>query len=555
MLLFIVLLEPRVQSQNGNIKLNFDDLDKRDYWQNVGLENGLFVLPSIGTSGKGLAMVGNSTFSTLNLGQFRPKSVLFSTSVSFASKDAGEDRKADLSLQTSLDGVNWQTVWQVPNTLNNEDYSAQNVPIASTGVKYLRWITGKFGNEDFVFIDDIEIIPYSSDDLNEIQSGISQSELIITIEEKVDELNRNNQKAEAKILIEDLKRAYRKNLYVLQKVYDKTRGIEITEKTGNLIYARSKMASPTEYTEFNGWVKTIQRVSGQDEVIGERLKDIELQINKPLNSKKKGMLNFLGKVGNIVTGGKLGGLISSFKNIFSSVFRKSSLESTYPPFNVRAKNKVDPVLENVTKVADLVKEGKKQYIQLTKFFDVIEHEHESMVNQAIRWNNESVGISEFKGEIKEFTLAYLRLTDKDEGFNEDLVLKFFNSEPNAIDKIEANNDRYFSSFFKETGRFNGFASLQKADIKKLNKQIDAVDNIVEEYYDHAGRFLNLYGDMEIELRRPNPFKEYSVFNGEGGAAMKWQELKDEALPLSQEIKKLVKDGYVNANVRVIPNFK
>jgi hypothetical protein len=529
------------------LKLNFDENDNRDNWETIIAPKGLSIIDGSGTSGKGLNIVTGKSFSTVDLGNFNPKSISFSVSIYIEQGTT----QFQAQLEVSRDGTNWISLWVKSSTLNT-DYTSENVTVTDLGIRYIRWRVDSFDSPGAFYIDDIEIIAYSENDKASKNAQLSDEELSKTIEAKVGELTRNNQRREAETLIADLKRTYKKHLFILRNVYNKTVGIEITEKTGDLIFTRSKMANPTSYNEFDGWIEKIEEITPGNSVLHQRVNDIKEQMKEKLKSKAGGVLNFIGQVGNIVTGGRLNGLIGSFKNIFSMAFGKNNLENNYPSLTRQSNGKMQESSNNIEKVQTTIAEGLDEYKRLTSFFNVISKENEILVKQAALWNSESHELASFRKNINEFTRKYILLTSSTTP-DKSVMANFFKGDEQTMNNLEADIDLYFNGFIGNR-RFTGFSSEQKNNIRKINNDIDDIDDIVDKYYSYARSFLRLYGDMEIDLKRPNPFVRYSVFDGAEGAVEKWDNLKQSALPLSTEIKELVRDNYVDHNVRYVPGY-
>jgi hypothetical protein len=523
------------------IYLDFDSRNDLTFWTNISLPSTMIIAD--GTSGNALSISKQSVFRTKELKDISLKLV------TFAYKSVSNDStQFTTTVDISKNGSDWIVVARLESG-SDGSYKTEAKVIDDIGYKYVRWNVGKF-KDGFFHLDDIQLLPYSAQDVTSKTKEAAAADLNKAIEDQVDAINKKNQKNDATKLVADLSKTYVRNLFILQHIYDKASGIQITEKTGNLILERSKMANPSEYNEFDSWISSIDAATKGDTIIKERIADIKSQLQKPAIAKAQNVIKFIGNVGNIISGGRLSGVVNSFKDIFSNAFSKSSLSANFPSLKVLNNGKVESYTENIEAARQQIVTGLNEYKRMKSFFESIEGENETLVELARRWTEESGATGLLIEDVKKQIVNYIKLTIPtfDEKKSLQNVLTLNTIELNALElQVKAHFDSYIDK------SFSGFTEAQKDQIKDITNHIVDVDQRADQYYETAQSFLNLFGDMEIDLKRSNPFSAV-YFAGDRGAAGKWDEIKGNALPLATEIKELVRTSYVVYNVRYVPGY-
>lgn len=422
-----------------------------------------------------------------------------------------------------------------------------------------------------IIIDNIVITPMTNQRIATLEFEKKQKEMSEKIFQDIQEAEEQEEYDNVAKAISGLGQKYISNLNNLQKIYDKASSIYITQKTAELIFRRSEMANPLSYDEFKKWVETLKNLS--DNALKSYLEDLEKQFEEQKNSYEKQKqfmrkvnrnVNIAINIGNIITGGKLSSIINSFKGIFATCYSKGNLESIYPVYEEeqvtisgrRNQNQIVTTLvknmTNIRKIDTLLRQGRNEYSKLSAFFEIIENENTILTNQANLWKLTNSETNQFRKELYSFIkyYTYAALEDTSHVTN-DMLDKFLNEDAKAKKQIEKRIKDYFNSFLGNENSFTGFNQNQEDEIDRMKYNIRKVEQKAEDYYKVANKFFGLYQNLEIDLNRSNPFTQYDKSNKQKyftQAAESWEKIRNASLPIVIELKKEIKQRYVDIDI-------
>ncbi len=466
----------------------------------------------------------------------------------------------------------WVLLDVIKPTFQQAMFFMKNLKIPEQAQK-IRWKIAEY-NGGSILIDNIKINPMTSRQIASLEVDKREKEISAKIFEDLKNASKNEEFDKAKNLIKSLEKKYLKNLFHLQKIYDKASGIYITQKTGELIFKRSEMANPLSYDEFKKWVKSLQNLS--DNALKSYLTDLEKQFQEQREKFEKhraGLkkinhgVNLAINLGNLITGGKLSSIINSFKGIFATCYSKSNLSTLFPIYkeeviSIKGREKrkekqytIKTLVKNyanIRKIDSLVRSGKEEYQKLSAFFEIIENENTILTNQANLWKVTNNETNAFRREVKNFVKNYIYQVIKDTSLVKiDMIEKFLNEDSKSKNQIVRQINKYFTDFIGEEENFKEYDNSRQEEAERIKYNILKVEQLAGNYYKTANRFLDLYQNMEIDLQRTNPFLHFDMQNKKNyfpKAAKSWEKIRKSAIPVVRELKSEIYKRYVDIDI-------
>jgi hypothetical protein len=452
-------------------------------------------------------------------------------------------RKGDdlvLSIYYSTDKKGWKKIPKLDagiifNTEVNTDtlVTSKTYYIDFVGECYIKfeveqYISGSFQIEGIsIYEIDIKTLELMKQKEKLIQDLIAQKEQIKT-ELSYDETVDNAKK---------LKERYLKQIDNYELLLNKTGNIEILYSLTIFMYKRAKMVSPNEYSDFESILKDLRtKADTLDRVmlsqLNESLKAPEEPTNKSSNAAAIIRLGY--NLGNIVSGGKLESIVSSFKGIFARTYSTTNLiidEMQRNPdksmfVEVRKSDGyVKLKREELQMVRATSLSGVEKFNKLSNFFLIIQNEHNHLEELVNKLESSNLSLEQFRilltDDIKHtFKAVNYDITDR--SIN---LLQI--ADNNTVSTLRHEVERYFNEvIFTDRSEFPKNRDYFQPILETANLRLQKFEEVKNKYFGQVESLSNISQEFIDDMNRENPFKNYQKDFANSFA--KWDEMKKDA---------------------------
>jgi hypothetical protein len=372
------------------------------------------------------------------------------------------------------------------------------------------------------FIDNMKFIFYSSNELEDqkrkeeyLRESAKLASAQLT-QVKVDDYNEK---------LELIKKEYTSNVDQLRTLSYRANTLASLSKLVVFVNKRNQLSNPSNYSIFNDKINFVKKNcdSIQINFINKLTEDIKPKEFKEPNiqnslEQKSGffkVVQVLGDVGNILTGGQFKSVVNSIQGVVSTIFDLSIIKNKIPELITTLSSNGKPIIKtnpnySQAKVSTLIKEGIKVQKFFFDFFDILNKDREDF-NQIVTEfeyysRNTDILISSIDQTRNEFfKLVNSPMTD------EYYLNTFLDVDNKKIADLELKVDNYFDGLIvAKTKKTNEnipsehLRILEQAD--DMNKKIISVIN---DYKNHAADLRTLFSNVEQDLNKQNPFGKYS----------------------------------------------
>lgn len=319
-----------------------------------------------------------------------------------------------------------------------------------------------------------------------------------------------------------VQKEYVANVGQLRTLSHRANTLATLSKLVVFVNKRNKLADPNSYTIFTNKISFVK--DNCDEIYKNYLDRLLVdtkpkQIKEPVSesNKKTGLLKVvqvLGDVGNILTGGQFKSVVNSVQSVVTTIFDPKNIKSripevvTYIGDNNKPANKVNPEYSKA-KIEQLIQDGIKTQKFFYDFFDILNKDREDFSQLVLDFQYYSEQTDALILDVDLLRKDFFELTNyqmTDSYFLE----TFLAVEDKKINDLENLVDDYFNKL-AVTVDPNKPVPVPESNIRKMeeadqiNKKIIAMLN---NYKVQAADLRSLFTNVERDLGKPNPFGKY-----------------------------------------------
>lgn len=452
-------------------------------------------------------------------------------------------RKGDdlvLSIYYSIDKKDWKRIPKLETgiifkTDVNTDTSltSKTYYIDFVGECYIKfeveqYTSGSFQIEGILIYEiDVQTLEVKKQEEKRLQDLITQKEQIKT-ELSYDETLDNATK---------LKERYLKQIENYELLLNKTGDLEILYSLTLFMYKRAKMVSPNEYADFESILEDLRtKADTLDRVmlaqLNESLKAPAIPIKKPNNAAAIIRLGY--NLGNIVSGGKLESIVSSFKGIFARTYSTTNLiidEMQKQPdrsmFNEVKRGGGNVILktEELEKIRATSLSGVEKFNKLSNFFSIIQDEHNHLEELVNKLEASNLSIEQFRilltDDVKH-SLKAINYNISDRSIN---LLQI--ADKNTVATLKSEVEQYFNVIIStDKLAFPKNRDYIQSQLEIANLRLQKFEEIKNKYYGQVESLSNISQEFIDDMNRENPFKNHQKDFASSFA--KWDEMKKDA---------------------------
>jgi len=312
---------------------------------------------------------------------------------------------------------------------------------------------------------------------------------------------------------------------------------------------RNKLSDPNNYSVFTNKITFVK--DNCDDIyknyLDRLLEDTKpKQFKEPVaeSNKKSGLLKvvqILGDVGNILTGGQFKSVVNSVQSVVSTIFDPQNIKAripeviTYIGNNGKPANMVNPKYDK-TKIESLIQEGIKTQKFFYDFFDILNKDREDFSQLVLDFQYYSEQTDALIIDIDLLRKDFFQLTNYQ--MTDAYYLETFLAvEDRKIDDLENLVNEYFNKLAVTVDQ-NKPAPVPESNIRKMEEadQINKkIISMLNNYKSQAADLRTLFTNVERDLGKQNPFGKYQNGTLQSkqdeyfvGAFDKYDGLRDEA---------------------------
>ena len=434
------------------------------------------------------------------------------------------------SIYYSSDGEDWKKIEVLQEGLSfkseiNTDtiLTTKNYSIDLVGDYHIKFIVDKY-NSGFFQIESLEIFETSPDVIRSVNERTQKGK---EFDKQIDQIKKELSSEETESQIKYLNNRYLKQIGNYELLIDKTNSINILYNLVLFTYDRAKMVSPTEYTDFKNILKGLmERADVLDSImvmqLQESLKTPPLPKGNTISILKIGY-----NIGNIISGGKLDGVINSFKSIFARTYSTTNLlideMQKKQPGSTPIFEKISRQGGNVTldqkelqRIKAITTSSVKDFQKMSNFFSIIKDEHNHLEELM---NNLRTSSTYFEGYQKALR-THIKIAYKaiDFEITDFLIDSLGVSDPKTKVQLTQKTNDYFKNL---TLNFN--QNKDKLDL--IYSSLRKFEEIEQDYYIRINDLINIVSIFRTDIARPNPFSNTAEFKD---SSKKWAELSENA---------------------------
>lgn len=374
------------------------------------------------------------------------------------------------------------------------------------------------------YIDNVKFIQSSPEELafekrkEEYLKESAKLDSAQSIKVKIDSYNKK---------LELVKNEYKFNVGQLKTLSYRANVLATLSKLVVFINKRNQVCNPTSYSIFNKKIDIIKENcdSIQINLINKLTEDIKpkefSEPNIQLPTKQKSgffkVVQVLGNVGNIITGGQFKSVVNSIQGIVSTVYDPAKIKSKIPEVITKYTKKDTPYFiknpkYSLEKVDKLIKDGIKVQKFLFDFFEIIEKDREDFNQIVTEFEYHSRNTDLLIASIDQTRVEFFDLINSPMS-DEYYLNTFLNVKNENLLDLENKVEIYFNKLILVLPKNNtdnttsittkNVSDLEKADV--LNKKIIT---LLRDYKNHSADLRTLFSSVELDLNKPNPFGKY-----------------------------------------------
>lgn len=365
------------------------------------------------------------------------------------------------------------------------------------------------------FLDNVKIVLYSS---NEVAEQKRMERYLIETKKLA-----SSQVADVKVKDYNdklmlIRSEYVANVNQLRTLAYRSNTLASLSKLIVFVNKRNQISNPNNYSVFRDKIEIIKQNCDPIQVnyVDHLVEEIEpKEFTEPMvdGGKKSGfsrVVQVLGDVGNILTGGAFKGLANSLQGIVSSVFSPNSIRSRVPELLTSISVKGKPIIQlnpeySSENISNLTQQGLNIQKVFFDFFDILNKDRDDFTQLVSEFQYYSQNIDRLISTIDKTRLEFFQLVDYE--MQEDYYLEtFLDVDEKKVNELSEYVNQYFVSL--QINDSTATKTIPTVFLRKI-EQADQINKeiitILDEYKNHAADLRVLFGKVEQDLEKENPF--------------------------------------------------
>lgn len=436
------------------------------------------------------------------------------------------DRKDWKKIDVLKEGLSFKSETNTDTILTTKSYSVDLV-----GDYYIKFIVDQYHSGVFQ-IESLEIFETSSDVINSVNEKIESK---LELDKQIDRIKKELSSDEIVGQIKDLEKRYAYQIENYELLLDKTNGIKILYDLILFIYDRAQMVSPNQYTDFENIVKELaNKADVLDSIMVLQLQESLKNPPSPKIDRFASIAKIGYDIGNIISGGKLEGVINSFKSIFARTYSTTNLlidemQKSQPVgtslFEKISKDGGNVVLskKEVEKIRAITNNSVKDFQRMSNFFSIIKDEHDHLEELINNLKTSSVSFEGYQKSLRtHIKMAYQVIEFE---ISESFIDSLGAADKKTKEQIVKKTTDYFKVLTTSTISNNQNNDYIKYKLDLIYSSLRKFEEIEQDYYIIITELINTVSIFRADLNRENPFFNKPEFTNSN---KEWADLSNNA---------------------------